>query len=118
MLVQLCVTFPFGSLVRLSASFTRPPTQAEIDAGTALDADDWQPVDPDTVSAKLKDPADVITLHDYIGSPADIVRDDIGEYHLDVTPTVAGTWTFRFESTGDGQAANEATFKVDETAFP
>jgi hypothetical protein len=117
--VQLCVTFLAGSLVVLSASFKRPPTQQEIDDDTAEDADDWQPVDPDTVTAKLMDPAAVVTVHDYLSSPgADIVRDDVGEYHLDLTPTVAGLWTFGFYSTGVGQAAAEGTFRVAASAFP
>lgn len=118
MSVQLCVTYAFGSLIRLTASFTRPPTQDEIDDGTAADSSDWQPVDPDTVSAKVLDPNGGATTHAFNDSPADIVNDDVGDYHLDLTPAIAGTWTFRFESTGNGAAANEHTFKVDTTAFP
>lgn len=116
--VQLCVTFPFGSLVRISASFTRPPTQTEIDDGTAEDVDDWQPVDPDTVSAKTKDPAGNVEQYDYLGSPTgELVRDAVGEYHVDITPATAGQWYYRFESTGNGAAANEDRFKVAESAF-
>lgn len=116
--VQLAIAFPQGSLVVLRASFTRPPTADEITAGTAVDSDDWQPIDPDTVAAQVKDPAAAVTDHAYLDSPGDIVRDAIGEYHLDVTPSVPGKWYFRFESTGVGQAANEHTFTVAESAFP
>lgn len=118
MTVQLCVTYPFGTLVRLTASFTRPPTDTEITDGTAADADDWQPVDPDTVTAKTLDPDGVVEQYDYLGSPVGgVVRTDVGEYYVALTPAIAGTWTFRFESTGNGAAANEHTFKVAQTAF-
>lgn len=118
MTVQLAITFPLGTLVRLSASFTREPTQEEIDDGTADDADDWQPIDPDTVSARVLAPDATVSLHDYLGSPEDIERDDVGEYHLDITPEQAGVWYFRFESTGDGSAADEHSFTVAASAFP
>lgn len=129
--LQVCVSFTIGALVRLRASFTRPPTQAEIDDGTAADADDWQPMDPDTITAKVgkvvagtMDPL-TITDHAYTDSPADIVRDDVGEYHLDITADSANVgkpalnyWSFRFQSQGTGQAAEEGRFRVNESAFP
>lgn len=119
MAVQLCVTFPFGTLVRLSAVFRRPPTDAEIADGTAADADDWQKVDPGTVSAKVRDPLDNVDQYDYLGSPSgELVRDGVGEYHLDLTPELAGTWFYRFWGTGDGQSADEDKFKVATTSFP
>jgi hypothetical protein len=114
-IVQLRITYRIGSLVVLRASFTRPPTADEITAGTACDVDDWQPVDPDTVSAWLLAPDETQTLHDYLGSPEDIVRDDVGEYHLDVTPDQSGVWYFGFVSTGVGQAAGEFQFSVEAT---
>lgn len=116
--VQLCVTFPFGSLVRLRASFTRAPTQGEIDDGTAEDTNDWLPVDPDTVAAQTKNPNGDFYQYDYNGSPVgELIRDDVGEYHVDVSADVAGTWYFRFYSTGNGEAANEERFKVAESVF-
>jgi len=115
--VKLTITFPFGSMVRLSAIFTRAPTQAEIDDETACDAADWQPVDPETVSLKVKDPALDVEFHDYIGSPADITRDGVGLYHFDLTPDQVGKWYYRWESTGLGQAANESGFIVAATEF-
>lgn len=116
---HLTVTYLSGSLIGLEASFTRPPTQDEIDDSTADDADDWQPVDPDTVSFLTKDPNGDVEQYDYLGSPpGDVVRDDVGEYHLNISPTIAGTWTYRVESTGNGQAANEQTFVIQASAFP
>lgn len=128
---QLAVSFPQGTLVRLSVSFTRRPTQDEIDDGTAVDADDWQPVDPDVVTAKVGQvvagtmDAMTITDHAYANSPADIERDSVGEYHLDITADGANVgkpalnyWSFRFESQGTGQAAAEGRFLVDASPFP
>lgn len=117
MAVQLTAKFSLGTLVMLSATFTRPPTDEEIDDGTAVDADDWQPVDPTTVTAKVKDPSGTITEHAYADSPADIIREDVGVYRLDITPDAAGTWYFRFASTGDGQAAGEHNFVIATSAF-
>ena len=109
----------------LRAAFTREFTQAEIDDGTAADADDWQPVDPDQVTAKVGltdtsgdvDPL-TVTLHDWLGSPNDIVRDDVGLFHLDFTPNADGKWCFRFEGIGAGQSAAEHTFIVNPSKFP
>jgi hypothetical protein len=112
---QLCVSFPFGSLVRLTAVFTREPTDEEIADGTAEDTDDWQPVDPDVVTAWVRDPDDNVTDHAYEDSPSDIERDDVGEYHLDLTPDLAGTWYYGFISTGSGAAAKEHRFVVEPT---
>lgn len=128
---QLAVSFPQGTLVRLSVSFTRRPTQEEIDDGTAVDIDDWQPVDPDVITAKvgkvIGGTMDAMTIsdHAYADSPADIERDSVGEYHLDITAGSANVgkpslnfWSFRFESHGTGQAAAEGRFIVDPSQFP
>lgn len=115
MTARLAVTFPQDDLVRLTVSFTRRPTDEEIAAGTAKDVDDWQPVDPTTVDAWVRPPDDAQTMHSYLDSPADIERDDVGNFHLDVVADQAGTWYFGFVSTGTGQAAAEHKFVVNET---
>ncbi len=131
MSVQLAIAFQIGTLIRLTAAFTREPTPLEIADGTADDADDWQPIDPDTVEARVgkvvagvMDPM-TITQHAYLNSPSDIVRDDVGLYHLDYTAVSANVgkvdenyWAYRFESTGTGQAADESRFLVAESVFP
>lgn len=126
MTAQLAVTFPQGDLVRLSVTFTRRPTDEEVADGTACSADDWQLADPDTVSAKvgLWDPdtkavdPDTVTLHDWLGSPADIVRDSIGAFHLDFTPDEPGKWYFEFDSNGAVQAVAWHWFFVNASPFP
>lgn len=127
----LTVSFLTGTLITFTASFKRPPTQLEIDDGTASDADDWQPVDPDTVTARVgmvvdgtMDPL-TISEHAYLNSPGDIVRDDVGEYHVDVTAGAANVgaretnyWKYKWESFGNGQAVNEGAFRVLPSEFP
>lgn len=129
--LALTVSFLTGALVRLSASFKRPPTQEEFDDGTACDADDWQPVDPDVVTARVGMVVDgtmdamTISEHAYSESPADIVKDDVGEYHVDVTAGAANVgaresnyWKYRWESFGNGQAVSEGAFRVLPSDFP
>lgn len=116
--VQLCITVPFGSVVRLSAIFTRPPTEAEILAGTAADENDWQLDDPDTVYVKVKDPTGNVDQYDYLGSPSgELVRDDVGEYHLDFVANVSGRWFYQWTGTGAVAATNEDRFTVAPTEF-
>jgi hypothetical protein len=117
--VQLCVAFPIGSLVRVTALFTRAPTAGEIDDGTASDVTDWQPIDPDTVTAFVMAPDATVTEYEYTGDPVvGVIRDDVGSYHVDLTPDAAGVWNFRFVSTGNGQAASEHRFEVAASVFP
>lgn len=117
MRVQHSITFPYGTLVRLEAAFTRRPTPEEIEDGTAKDAHDMLPIDPDTVIAKVMHPDGTTSAHAYEDSPADIVRDGVGEYRLDITADAAGQWTFRFEGSGNGQAGKEHIFHVEPSAF-
>ena len=131
MTVQLAAAFPTGTLVRLLASFTRAPTQEEIDDGTATNADDWQPMDPDEVTAKVGKVIagvmddETITEHAYLNSPTDIVRTAVGEYYLEITAGSANVgkrelnhWRYRFEGVGNGQSANEYYFVVEGSSFP
>lgn len=73
-------------------------------------------VDPTTLVCKIKDPAGVTTTYTY-GTTAFPVRVDTGEYYLDVTPTVPGDYHYQFHSTGTGQAMDEGTFRVRESAL-
>lgn len=88
-------------LIRCSATFTDS-------GGTA--------VDPTTVIFKFKTPAAAITTYTY-GVDSELVKDDTGLYHVDVDANASGTWYYRFESTGTGQAADEAQFEIYESEF-
>lgn len=90
-------THDLGDLVRLSASFSTVATGAAVD--------------PDVVKLTVKNPDGDITTKTY---PVGITKSATGEYYSDVDADVAGTWYFRFWSTGNGQAANEGTFEVEE----
>lgn len=72
--------------VRLRATFTRLGALA----------------DPTAVTVTVKDPAGTKTVYTYAGSQ--IVKDSTGVYHYDLTVNQAGTWTYRWRSTGVAQA--------------
>lgn len=90
-----------GDLVRCSAAFTDS-------SGNALD--------PTTVTFKSKDPSGNVTTYVY-GTDAELVKDSVGNYHVDVDGDEAGSWWFRFESTGTGQAAAEERYEINSSEF-
>lgn len=91
-----------GDLVRLSAKFQDPAS------GDAY-------VDPATVTLKVKKPDTTTTTYTY---PANIAKDSTGHYHYDLdVGTANGLWYYRWETTGTYQAAEEATFTVNASAF-
>jgi hypothetical protein len=94
-------TYDVGDLVRCSAIF-------DDVVGTDLD--------PTAVSVKVKTPSNAITTYVY-GAGADVVKDAVGTYHIDVSITEAGMWWFRWISTGTGQSAGERAFWVTVSEF-
>lgn len=94
-------SFPWGSLVRLTAAFT------------GLDG---AAIDPATVAVRTRKPDLSFTTQTY-GTDAAVIRDGAGLYHCDIDASLHGAWTYRWESTGDGQAATEGAFKVPESVF-
>ncbi len=94
-------TFSVGDLVRVDGSFTNA-------AGTA--------VDPTAVFAQYRDPSGNVVALTY-GADAALVRDSTGVYHVDVDADEAGTWYYRFHSTGTGQAAGWSSFYVGGDVF-
>lgn len=79
-----------GKLVRLTGTFSNS-------AGTAID--------PDVVKVVVQDPAGTTTTYVY-GTDAEVVKDSVGTYHIDVDTTdSAGIWYYRWYSTGTGQTA-------------
>lgn len=78
-----------------------------------------QPVDPTTVTYKLKRSDG--TIVEYTTPDAKIVKEDTGIYYvlytiLDTDPG-GGLWTYRLAGTGNVIGADENTFWVAETAF-
>lgn len=85
-----------GVLVRASATFANA-------AGTA--------VDPTTVTFRVRAPNGTIT------TPS-VVKDSVGNYHVDVDANAEGTWHFRWEGAGANQGAAEGQFTVADGVFP
>lgn len=78
-----------NTLVRCSVTFT--------------DASNGVAADPTAVTVAVTDPNGAST------APA-AVKDGVGLYHVDVTPTVQGIWTYGFTGTGAVVAYGEGQF--------
>jgi len=89
-------TYDIGDLVRIANTF-------KDSTGTLID--------PTAVFVKYRTPAGVTTTLTY-GVDLALVRDSLGTYHADVSITAAGTWAYRWYSTGTGQGSEEHYFEV------
>jgi len=67
--------------------------------------------DPTTVTCKVKDPSANISTYVY-GTDEELVKDAVGQYHLDVVSDAQREWVFRFEGTGTCTAVEELSFIV------
>ena len=93
-------TFNQGDLVRVYGTV----------AGTAN-------VDPGTVYFQFELPSGTQISYEY-GVGGTVVKSAVGVYYADVSLGTAGTWYYRFYSTGSGQAAgNEQTILVKPSRF-
>lgn len=95
------MAYHVGDLVRIAGAFTDS---------------DGDAVDPTAVFAKYKNPSGNVTTLEYLVDAA-LVKDSVGNYHVDINADEAGTWRYRFYSTGTGQAANEDRFTVNDSEF-
>jgi hypothetical protein len=66
-------------------------------------------IDPTSTSFKATKPSGSLLSYTY---PTTIVRDSLGNFHIDVSVDEVGTWYYRWESTGVGQASEPAEFVV------
>lgn len=94
-------TYEIGDAVRCTTSFRN-------DAG--------QLFDPTTVKFSYKRPDETV-ITKIFGTDAEIVKDAVGKYRIDVAATAAGEWFYRWFSEGNGQAAAERAFKVRRSNF-
>jgi hypothetical protein len=94
-------SYAVGNLVRVSVAFANS-------AGTA--------VDPTVVKVQVRTPAGIITTQTY-GVDAAVVRSVAGGYYCDVDANAEGEWSYRWYSTGAGQAAAEELFMVQTSVF-
>lgn len=70
-------------------------------------------IDPSAIFFKYKNPLNVITTYTY--GVSNITRASIGIYFVDIPLPLAGTYNYRFYSTGTGQAAKESSLVVRPT---
>ena len=93
--------FQKGAVVLFEASFTNV-------AGVL--------VDPSAVTFKLKNPAGVITSYVY-GTDDEVVKAAVGKYSAELPIDAVGPWYWRWESTGEGQGAEEGEIRVPTSQF-
>lgn len=93
--------FDLGDLVRCSAEFRN---SADV------------LVDPATVTFKIKPPESDVVEYIY-GTDTELIKDSTGKYHVDIDANSAGTWFYRFFSTGSSQGASEREFVVARSQF-
>lgn len=89
--------YELGDLVRCSVVFT-----------TVADS---TPLDPTDVYFSYKDPSGNLTELHY-GVDIALVKDDVGEYHVDIDADEEGIWYTRGYATGTGQSAVQGVFQV------
>jgi hypothetical protein len=87
--------YSVGDVVRLSGAFTSSSVA----------------VDPSVVTVTIREPTGSRTTYTY-GVGAAVVKDSVGNYHLDHTIAMAGFHWYRWLSTGVGAAASEQKFNV------
>lgn len=97
--------YELGDLIRLVVRFRHPVTG------------DW--IQPDEVTCRLMNPdatltSPAVTFDAELATPDDVSGPG---YFVDVDAELPGAWYYRFGATGFGQAANEGTFYVEQSAF-
>ena len=78
-------SYPVNTSVQLTNAFTVKSTGAFVD--------------PSDVICHVKDPAGVKTTYTF--STSGVSKDSVGHYHVVITPTVAGTWTYNWFGSGN-----------------
>ena len=96
------MSIDIGDLRRVTAAFTDPN---DSDAA----------VDPTALTLEVTDPSGEKTTYTY-GTDVELVKDSIGNYHLDISVDMAGTWLYRWAGTGTAQAVEEGRFIVQQKA--
>lgn len=69
--------------------------------------------DPTAVTAKVKDPANVVTDYNAVA----VQHASLGVYYIDVDLDQSGTWFYRFDGVGTVKASVENAFNVRESRF-
>lgn len=89
-----------GDLVRVTGAFTNT-------AGAAID--------PTTVTFSFRINAGATVTYVY---PTTVVKDAVGNYHVDIDANASGTFHYRWAGSGAvGQGADESYFEVKSSMF-
>lgn len=89
-------TYDKGDVVRISGAFTDATPIA---------------LDPTAILFRFRDPDGTETSYAY-GIDSQIVKDSVGQYHVDIDADIYGRYFYRMWSTGVGKAAAEGEFWV------
>lgn len=84
-----------GDIARLTTVFT------DVDTGDAID--------PTSLSATVRAPDGTTTTY-----TDEITHDSLGNYHLDISVTLPGRWSFKFVGAGAATDTGQGTFRVAE----
>lgn len=93
--------YDVGDQVRLSVQFTD---------------EDGVAVDPTLITVRYARPDGAETAVTYDGMTA-VTREATGDYYLDLVADAAGTWSYRWASSGAVTAAGEGRFEVRRSMF-
>lgn len=78
--------------------------------GAFTDAND-DPADPSALSFAFEDPSGNVTTYVYL-TDAQLVKDSVGNYSVEVSVDEPGDWHYRWIATGTGQGAQIGQFAV------
>jgi hypothetical protein len=73
---------------------------------------DGDPVDPSTVTFRVRKPDGTTTTYVYQTDP-ELVRTEMGSFSVDVLAALGGRYTYRFEGGGAVVASAERMFRVE-----
>lgn len=90
--------YDVGDRTEISASFTDPNSGDE-------------PIDPTTVKVHYKKPDGTVTTKVH-GTDVEVVKEDTGDYKIEITLDAAGVWRYRWEGEGAAIAAEEGQLLV------
>jgi len=92
------MAYVIGDLVRVKVTWT--------------DADTGLPVDPTTITCRVKTPGGTVSVYTY--ALGQLVRKSLGVYQYDVaTGALSGWWEYRWEAEGAAVGAEEGRFHVE-----
>jgi hypothetical protein len=107
--VTACEAQPAGGSIGMSNNY-QIDTALQL-TGTFIDLETGQPADPTVVSLFLLSPNGQTTTLTLAGGQ--VVREGTGVYTYTFTPSVSGTWTYKWQGTGAVVATSaDTTFDV------